>query len=148
MSPWWHQVNTCWCYACSRFNLLPTLHLDDDIELPQQDGWKAQDGRMTKKYHARLCILARHFFVILPSGVFQPSCCVSSLLLEREKGKRRPINLKAKRFRALWYFSTSMVRPLIVLITECSHMIGWHMTWHMIWPVRIRILVIGQATSP
>ena len=25
-------------------------------DLPQQDGWKTQDGRMTKKCHARLCI--------------------------------------------------------------------------------------------
>ena len=35
-----------------------------------------QDGRMTKKCRARLCIpgLACHFFVILPSWVFQPSC--------------------------------------------------------------------------
>ena len=51
-------------------------------ELTHQDGWKTQDGRMTKKYGARLCIptLTRHFFVIMPSWVFQPSCCVSSLI--------------------------------------------------------------------
>ena len=38
-------------------------------DLTQQDGWKTQDGRMTKKYRVRLGILslARHFFVILPS---------------------------------------------------------------------------------
>ena len=38
---------------------------------------------MTKKCGARLCIpnLTRHFFVILPSCVFQPSCCVSSLVI-------------------------------------------------------------------
>jgi len=39
-------------------------------------------------------------------AVFQRSCWVSSLLLEREKGKQlhRPIELVAKRFRALAYF--------------------------------------------
>ena len=33
-------------------------------DLTQQDGWKTQDGRMTKKCCARLCIpgLARHFY--------------------------------------------------------------------------------------
>ena len=38
-------------------------------KLTQQDGWKTQDGRMTKKCRARLCIpnLTRDFFVILPS---------------------------------------------------------------------------------
>ena len=50
--------------------------------------------------------LTRHLFVILPSWVFQPSCCVSSLLLGREKGKQlhRPIKLIAKSIRGLWYF--------------------------------------------
>ena len=71
-------------------------------ELTQQDGW------MTKKCGPRLRIpnLTQHLFVILPSWVFQPSCCVSSLLLEREKGKQllRPVKLIGKRFRALWYF--------------------------------------------
>ena len=45
-------------------------------ELAQQDGWKIQDGRITKKCRARLCIpnLRRHFCFI------QPSCCISSLL--------------------------------------------------------------------
>ena len=44
-------------------------------ELTQQVGWKTQDGRMTKKSGARLCIphLTRHFYIILPS------CYVSSL---------------------------------------------------------------------
>ena len=67
---------------------------------------ETRDGRMTTKYGARLCIanLTWHFFVILSSWVFQPSCWVSSLLLEREIGKHRPIKLIAKRFRALWYF--------------------------------------------
>ena len=38
-------------------------------ELTQQDGWKTQDGRMTKKCGARLCIpnLTGHLFVIVPS---------------------------------------------------------------------------------
>ena len=37
---------------------------------------------MTKKCRARLGMhsLARHFFVNLPSRVFQPSCCVRSLM--------------------------------------------------------------------
>ena len=38
-------------------------------ELTQQDGWKTQDGRMTKKCRVRsgMHSLARHFFAILPS---------------------------------------------------------------------------------
>ena len=63
---------------------------------------------MTKQCCVRLGMqsLTPHFFVIVPSGLFQRSCCVSSLLLEREKGKQlhRPIELVAKRFRALAYF--------------------------------------------
>ena len=49
-------------------------------QLTQQDRWKTQDGRKTKKCRVRLCIpnLTRHFFVILPSRVLQPSCCVKS----------------------------------------------------------------------
>ena len=45
-------------------------------DLTQQDGWKTQDGRATKKSRAGAGMpsLARHFFVILPS------CCVRSLL--------------------------------------------------------------------
>ena len=37
---------------------------EDNRDLTQQDGWKTQDGRMTKKCCARLCIpgLARHFY--------------------------------------------------------------------------------------
>ena len=37
---------------------------------------------MTRKYRVRLGMhsLAPHFFAILPPGVFQPSCCVSSLI--------------------------------------------------------------------
>ena len=47
-------------------------------ELTQQDGWNTQDGTMTKRCRIRLGMysLAPHFFVILPSWVFQPSCCV------------------------------------------------------------------------
>ena len=38
--------------------------MDNNRELTQQDGSKTQDGRMTKKCGARLCIpgLARNFF--------------------------------------------------------------------------------------
>ena len=54
----------------------------ESAHLAQQDDWKTQDGRMTKKCRARLCIpaLAQHFFVILPFRVFQPPCCVRSQL--------------------------------------------------------------------
>ena len=50
-------------------------------DLTQQDGWKAEDGRITKKCHARpgMHNVAQHFFVILPSWVFQSFCCVRSL---------------------------------------------------------------------
>ena len=52
-------------------------------EITQKDDRKTQDGRMTKKCGARQCLpnLTRHFFVILPFWMFQPSCCLSSLLL-------------------------------------------------------------------
>ena len=45
------------------------------------NGWKTQDGRMTKKCRARLCIpgLSRHFFDIQPPRVFKPSWCVRPL---------------------------------------------------------------------
>ena len=54
------------------------------MELTQQDGWKTQDGSMTERCRVRLGMhsLAPHFFVILPSWGFQPSCCVSSLLID------------------------------------------------------------------
>ena len=52
--------------------------LHSNRELTQQDGWNSQEGRTTKKSCARLRM--PHFFVILPSCVFQPSCCVSSLV--------------------------------------------------------------------
>ena len=84
--------------------LLPNENIRD---LMQQDGW-TQDGRMTKKCRARLCtpIVTRHFSTCcspdnlvprvlsllresrertlgtrLQSWVFQPSCCVRSLLI-------------------------------------------------------------------
>ena len=67
----------------------------DSGELTQQDGWKTQGGRMTKNV-AQDCA-----FPIL-RDIFS-SCWVSSLLLEREKGKQlhRPIKLIAKSFHAL-----------------------------------------------
>ena len=54
----------------------------DNRKLTQQDGLNTKDGRMMKKCRVRLGMhsLALLFFVILPSWVFQPSCCVSSLL--------------------------------------------------------------------
>ena len=56
---------------------------NDHINNTQQEGWKTYDDRMTKKCSARLCIpnLSRHCYAILPSWVFQPSCCVSSLII-------------------------------------------------------------------
>ena len=53
-------------------------------------GWLEDLERQNgKKCSARLCIpnLMRHLFVILPSGVFQPSCCVSNLLNITERLK-------------------------------------------------------------
>ena len=54
----------------SRLKALCTSRLSqsfdaDNRELTQQDGWKPQDGRMTKKRGARLCIpnLTRHLIV-------------------------------------------------------------------------------------
>ena len=43
-------------------------------------GWLVDSGRMTRKCRVRLGMhsLARHFFVMLPSWTFQPSCCLSS----------------------------------------------------------------------
>ena len=54
-------------------------------DLTQQQRWKTQDGRMTKKCRARpgMHSLVQHFFVILPSRVFQPSCCLRSLIMKK-----------------------------------------------------------------
>ena len=51
---------------------------------------------MTKKCGARLCIpnLTQHFFVILPSSVFQPFYCVSSLL--EDSGRQSDENMSLK----------------------------------------------------
>ena len=59
-----------------------TYAMKELMDLTQQDGWNTQDGVMMKKCRARLCIpgLARDFFVILLSWVFQPSCGVRSLM--------------------------------------------------------------------
>ena len=53
--------------------------------IKQQDGWKTQDGTRTKKCHARpgMHRLTRPIFVILPSWVSQPSCCIRSLMWTR-----------------------------------------------------------------
>ena len=63
-----------------------------ELPITQQDGWKTRDGRMTKKSGARLCIpnLTRHLFVILPSWVFQPSCCISSVLSSSDELPKNP----------------------------------------------------------
>ena len=81
----------------------------DDIDnraVRQQDGGKTEDGRMTKKCRARPGIhsLARHFFVILPSSVFPPSCCVRSLIvatfkLEYEDDYEHEFTVLSKRLR-------------------------------------------------
>ena len=59
-------IGRCSCLPFSRSN---------NRKLMQQDGWNTQDGRMTQKCRVRLGMhsLAPHFFVILPSRVFQPS---------------------------------------------------------------------------
>ena len=72
--------------------------VDNSRDLTQQDGWKTQDDRMTKKCCASpgMHSLARHFFVILPSWVFQPSFCVRSLLSQNKKAtlqKTRDVKL-------------------------------------------------------
>ena len=84
----------CILGECGPLNNKSSLLLMEQIQQPrwcnsknweftQQDGWNTRDGRMTKKCHERLGMhsLAPHFFVILPSGVYQPSCCVSSQML-------------------------------------------------------------------
>ena len=81
-----------WCtsrHAISMFYyMLPIVTITISMlyikELTQQDVWKTQDSRKMKMCGARLCIpnLTWHFFVILPSWVFQPSrFCLSSQLL-------------------------------------------------------------------
>ena len=57
-----------------------TLQGDPSSQLAQEDGWKTQKGRITKKCRASL---AQHFIVILPS------CCVRSLLMQTQ-----PLTLK------------------------------------------------------
>ena len=51
-------------YVLNSLRLLKLNGRTNNRDLTQQDGWKTQDGRMTKKRGARLCIpgLARHFF--------------------------------------------------------------------------------------
>ena len=63
------------CYISS-FTLSHLVQTRVNGELTQQD------GSMTKRRRVRLGMhsLAPHFFVILPSWVFQLSCCVSSLM--------------------------------------------------------------------
>ena len=54
-----------------------------------------QDGRLTTKGRERLGMhsLAPQFFVILPSWVFQPTCCVSSLIyVLRWRPQKRPFS--------------------------------------------------------
>ena len=67
-------------------------------DLTQQQSWKTQDGRMTKKCRARpeMHSLVQHFFVILPSWVFQPSCCLRSLIMKPDNP--RPSQLTIVRF--------------------------------------------------
>ena len=65
---------------------VPVVLLNQPInyfrDLTQQDGWKTQDDRITKKCRAtpEMHSLAQHFLVILLSWVFQSSCCVGSLI--------------------------------------------------------------------
>ena len=67
-----------WKLSMSNYNLLSCFLLES-----LRVGWETQDGRVTTKCRVTMGMqsLARDFFVILPSWVFQPSCCVRSLLL-------------------------------------------------------------------
>ena len=59
---------------------------------------------MKKKCRVRLCIpgLARQFFVILPSWVFQPSCCVRSLISEFELLNTKTIEFMFAGINMFW----------------------------------------------
>ena len=72
------------------------------LKLTWQDGWKTQDGRMTKKCRASLGMhsLARHFFVILPSSVLQPSCYLSSLVMSHTTSYPTPKREKSPQNRS------------------------------------------------
>ena len=77
-----HAISTFYCMLPIVTITISMLHYIK--ELTQQDVWKTQDSRKMKKFGARLCIpnLTWHFFVILPSWVFQPfRFCISSQLL-------------------------------------------------------------------
>ena len=116
----WSSLDSLLCLVQLKINggwsCLNLLSHDVSIFSPQltlESLRKRTAGRLRtaewRKNVARHCALPNLrdiFSPFLPSWVFQPSCCVSSLLLEREKGKQlhRPIKLITKRFRALWYF--------------------------------------------
>ena len=81
-------------------------------DLTQKDGWKTQDGRMTKKYHARLCTpcLARNCFrhsavLSLPAVLLRKVCI----------GKRVRPQLQRKKNR-IHVPSTCMVSILISFV--------------------------------
>jgi len=66
---------------------LPMQHARGEHVSRVRSATKTQDGTMTKKCRARLCIpgLARHFFVILPSWLFRSSCCVTASNMARQE---------------------------------------------------------------
>ena len=92
-------------------------------ELTQEEDWKTQDGRMTKNV-ARECA-----FLIL-RDIF-PSFAVLSVpaVLLRKfpiiRTRKRQTATPANKFNSKKvFFSTSIVRSLIVSITKWSNMIG------------------------
>ena len=69
----------------------PNSNQRNITDLTQEDGWKTKNGKITKKYRARpgMHSHARYFIVMPPSWVFQPSCCVRSLLMQTQPLTRK-----------------------------------------------------------
>ena len=71
------------------------------MEFTRQGSWKTQDGRMAKKISRKNIWNAQSpviFFFILPSWVFQPSSCISSLIISHEHKKV----IKSEEARRKW----------------------------------------------
>ena len=93
-------------------------------ERTQQNGWKTQVGRMTKKCRVRLGMhsLAPHFFVILPSWVFQPSSCVSYTYWNWEyQSVQKPLSINLLRVSPEVFYGVNLKRQKTKLlrVEEC-----------------------------
>ena len=91
-------------------------------ELTQQDGWKTQDGRMTREtVHSLYCYAPffRHSVVLSV-----PAVLMLKLPTVRTQKRGKQLHRPIKGFAHSDIFSTSMVRPLIESKTKCSNMIG------------------------